>query len=391
MNYAVCFRAFVLLILIGFFRIKAAFIDVDTRVGYPDEFKSFVYDYQVTYTAFGRIIGDVELRAGLIARPIFDDQSVLLGMTPPLKGRLQLADGTAHTSYYLINDLTLGSINFAGTNTPDINNGLRSFDFNITGSNTIFMTKDITLDNLTIMNIISSSGGVLNGNNNKFALDPHVSATGFAPTILSIKSTGFNGAVRLKNIILEGLSANASLQSNFQIGQSTADIFFENVGLVTYIGETAFLQSSNGVPSFIGPHNFIGFGGNFVIANATFVADSPIFKIAARSRLTVAPSTIVQMAAGNTSSLILEFADQTSELVLNSCTLQIGSSFAFNNTIKFLRGTVYINGNVTLQASPGSQLQLGDGVNPANNCNIIILPGSKLIISDGATLLNMNV
>jgi hypothetical protein len=69
--------------------------------------------------------------------------------------------------------------------------------------------------------------------------------------------------------------------------------------------------------------------------------------------------------------------------------LDIGG--CLNDYITFTSGTVYINGNVTLQANfSGCYLQLGDGVSSANNCNVVVLPGSQLILDEGFTFINKN-
>ena len=84
------------------------------------------------------------------------------------------------------------------------------------------------------------------------------------------------------------------------------------------------------------------------------------------------------------------FDDATSLLYLDNCTVEIGGSSS--DYVTWQKGTVYINGIVTLKArTGGSYLQLGDGLSSSNDCKIVILPGSQLFIDNGAKLVNKNL
>jgi len=366
-----------------------ASISIDTRFGYANSRQSYVFDTQQTFTQFGQIIGDVELRGGLKAT--LDSEHCFLGMTPPIKGELQLVNGGASVFYHIVNDMTFGSVTFGGLSTNPVNNGIRTFDFIFTGSYSIRLQKDLFLSNLTSFLLESSKGGILDGEGNKLTIDDTNITTTFVPTLIRLNATGFPGALTLKNISIEGIASDGNLSSNFVLSGSTQDIFFENVTLATYRSQLGFIQVLNNTFRYFGPNNVIGFGGTLEISS-TSLTPVTLFKIAKFGRVRVTPLTTLRLSSANASATV-DFEDPTSELFLDNCTVDIGRYS--NMSIKFLGGLVTIKGNVifTNSSGPGSnnKLVLGDGVNPANNCNIQILPGSKLIIDDNLRVVNMNI
>jgi hypothetical protein len=138
---------------------------------------------------------------------------------------------------------------------------------------------------------------------------------------------------------------------------------------------------------YTGVNNILGGGGivEFLQASTGYM------QLTTGSKLYVSPQT--QLKLGNkykAGGSQFWFADQTALLFLDNCSLEIGG--CTHDHITFTSGTVYINGAVSLQANySGCYLQFGDGVNSSNNCNVVILPGSQLILDSGATLSNCNV
>jgi hypothetical protein len=77
-------------------------------------------------------------------------------------------------------------------------------------------------------------------------------------------------------------------------------------------------------------------------------------------------------------------------LYLDNCNILI-SGDGGTNTVTLSKGQMIVNGIVTVQALTSGKLQFGVGDTIANNFNVLILPGSKLIIDNGAYIIDKNI
>jgi len=331
-------------------------ITIDTRVEYTvtQSTYSFVFDSQRTYSSTGDYaFGDVAFRGGLLANQSADANkttTLRLGITPPVGGTLQLASGVNNTTYKILSDLTLGEITFSGLNS------LNKFFFNIAGPYTIFMDSDVTLGS-NQFSLVSTAGGVLDGHTNILRL-----AT---DSLFQIISSGTGATV--KNLFIQGATS-----TNFDVSSAT-NLTFENVEIIAIPGQTAVLTNPH--ITFSGQFGVFGYGGTISIQTPS----ASTINFATQTQLYVFPQTTLSLDA---SHLTVNFTDFSSILFLDNCNINVTNGKAI-----FKGGTVIVNGAVTLQAGA---LQLGDGT-AVHNCDLQILPGSKFIVADGATLINNNV
>jgi len=352
-------------------------INIDTRqesnVG-GQVFRSFVLDSLQTFSSsFDYAYGDVEFRAGIKAMTN-DSRTLSLGITGLLGGALILGQGLTEANFNVFNDLTLSITSFNGPNLGPF--GLNTFNFRSQNPCTFFLDNDLTMSQDALLRIFAQGGlggTIFDGRNYKIVL---TSGSAFSVVQLS-------GPFTIKNCRIEGITAStygAGSTNNGFIG-------FMNVQLITNAGQTIELADTK--CRFFGQHNVIGYGG---IADFSQNERTSI-TIATESQLYIAPDTtlVLNHVSSFNKAPVIAFVDTTSVLFLDNCNIQVGGPENPNNQIPFIHGTMIINGNVTLTARDGGILRLGDGLDPANNFNVVILPGSKLIVADGATLLNKNI
>ena len=236
----------------------------------------------------------------------------------------------------------------------------------------IFLTRDVTVHPNVWLDLVPYTGyGTLDGQGNTLIL--------MDGSRFTADSKNASVYTLLKDLIIQG----AQNLTSTVYGTS----YFQNVSMFTTGTGLATTHINNRNIVYSGLTNVLGGGGVFDLTQVT----TGKVRLTSASNVYVAPNT--QLRLGNTAAVAAStflFDDTTSTLFLDNSTLSIGG--CLNDHITFTAGTVYINGNVTLHANfAGSYLQLGDAISSAHNCNVVVLPGSKLILDNGAKLVNYNV
>jgi hypothetical protein len=360
---------------------------IDTRQGGAQANQSYVYQLNnppnpailspYTMSNGQAFYGNIEFRAGIQSNNA-SSLCIILGTSAPLNYTINVPATGSQLWVDLKNDLWLKFMDFttAATGPAVIGFQWGAVDGDTTPYN-IFLTRDVTVHPNVWLDLVSYTGqGCLDGRGNTLIL---MDGSRFVP---ESKSTTTN--VLVKNIIIQG--AQHITATTGEHGTS----YFQDVSLYTSgTGSsnysTLHLNHRNLV--YTGLNNVLGGGGIIDFLQAT----TGYMQVKTGSNVYVSPQTLLKL--GNTAAVAAStflFDDATATLFLDNCTLGIGG--CLNDHITFTAGTVYINGNVTLQANfAGSYLQLGDGISASHDCNIVVLPGSKLILDDGAKLVNYNV
>lgn len=344
-----------------------ASIEIDTRITSTHRYKSFVFDTQQTFTAGNFARGDVEFRAGLL--PNAFNISMQLSVTPPLSGEINGGpdggSGYGIATYDIYSDLTLGNVYF---DAPEIALNTR---FSFQRPSKIFLTSDLSVKSTFGLNlgfVTLATTGTVDGQGKRINITPGSAIQAFlGGKPLTFKNVAITGG--------QGYTGNG------------VQTFFQDVEIIAPLAGS--LGFSNCPFYFVGKHNIlgynslIGFGSNFLGVSVL---------IETLSRVTVTPGTTLDLGRGSVYvPPLLSFQDATSELYLDNCIFDYTPDTG-PKTLTLTKGTVYINGNVLFKSSNGTgTVQFGDGVNPANNLNVLILPGSKLIIDNGMTIINANV
>jgi len=347
---------------------------IDTMEGGAQQRQSYTFNYTYTVSDGGGYYGDVEFRRGITTDGTLGGASIELGITPPINGKFSFTGDDTGLSFHLKNDVTLGRVSFEPPTIPSTF-GYYLFIWGTDGDTnpyTVSLTQDLVLADYASVWLISETltgTGYFDGGGHKMTL-----------TDFSLFEPGIgNGTVVIRNITIEGAGRIVAEGPGNKIN-------FENVTLYAGANDvrTAMLDVS-----FRGLNNIVG-GGTIDFGKTDYGLYT---RILTHSQLRVEPQTRFILAGGQLNAANFIFDDPTAVLFLDNCSLEIGSIYVGDNDkMVFLKGTVYVNGNVTLKAgTPGSYLEIGDGVDSANNCNIIILPGSSLTIDAGAKLVNKNV
>lgn len=362
-------------------------VNINTTEGGAQQRQSIVYQAFQSFPDGGvnNITGNVEYRGGLYLG--YNGQAYL-GVTPPISKSITI---NSYCLIWLQNDLTLGEMTISPVPSP-FNPYLYIYSDLATATSGwgVFFDGDITIASIMKFWLVGDSGGnpfFVEGNNHKLIL---IAGSEFIPS-----------GVTLKNLTIMN-AENISLHSS-----TVSLIGFQNVTLNSSLNDVnfSFGQGNSGI-TFSGQNNKLSGGGRFSFQNN----GSQYLRIARNSKLYVAPQTTLVVGnpySGGTSTYT--FDDATSVLYLDNCTVFLGtpSGPGYAGTATFLKGTVYVNGTVTLQTIANGYLQLGDGISAANNCNVIMLPGSKLVLQNytyppydpygpasvtyGAILINKNV
>jgi len=368
-------------------------LNIDTRIGQAQQHQSYYYDIQQTCSNNSTIYGAVEFAKGIIFNDptVSTPVNVTLGVSRPLGGALRPMPnniGQLAAQINIQHDLILNATVYGGF----LNDGGfgNRFTFNISPNpSALILARDITIPDGCDFFIQTNSGGILNGNNHSIILE----------TDISFLQIGLpNQPMTITNLTIGGISNGAGSPGDNNI-EFLGPLTFENIKIIATTPNLAQIVIGGGANS--SPTNITFKGQNNVVGNPNVeiqLIEDPFFlsfTIASQSRLHVNPGATLALSNFDNNVFRFFFTDHTSQLYLDNCTLKLGTHiFSFIDTINttFLGGTIIINGAVTFSTViPGSSLQLGDGVNQSNNCNIIILPGSKLIIDNGMTLSNMNV
>lgn len=373
-------KYFLLFIVVAFqannFALALINIDTTFEAAVPGQVnEAFIFETQQTFTNLDYARGSVEFRKGLL--PAIYNGTMDLSVTPPLSGAIDAGqqgfDVFGYDSimnYRTFSDLTLGKITFTGLPVPWV------IRFAFGAPATIFLTSD-----LTVSGTFPGGGGLQLGFNT-FQAEGTVDGQGNRVVVSPGSGMGVDLAfpINFKDIsfLFNGSGVGGGLFGG--------DIRMRNIEIVSKVGQIAILANANF--TFIGSHNIFGYNGNIVFFNNNITGVN--FIIDAQSRVTVAPGTVLTLGVG--SAYIppyVTFTDATSELYLDNCSIDFTPPG--NQTLVLTKGTIYINGNVTFKSTTAQgSYQFGDGIDPLNNMNIIILPGSKLIIDDGVTLINAN-
>jgi hypothetical protein len=368
----------------------------NTFEGGAQQRQSYIYQDQVspfdssTYPV-SNFFGNVEFRGGLIA-----ELQVYLAVTPPISGSIQVT--SLDNIFYLWNDLTLnGSLlyNPGGSGSyhklyiiSQVASGTTKWGVNFASDVTIGKAPDGALDMIFYFNGDPGYTTVYDGNHYKLILTP---GSQLMATSITFKDITVMNA---ENLLFRSGSSNECVLQNVTLNSSVA---FDPLHPSTIFTQGIFTSLA-----FRGMHNVLNGGGAFSFRNTGGI----YVRIARNSKLYVAPQTTLMLGTstyGSSSTYI--FDDATSVLYLDNCTVFVGNPGeagqpAVSAILK--KGTVYINGTVTLKTVYGSYLQLGDGVDPANNCTVVMLPGAKLSLENyndsiwahttyGAVLVNKNV
>ena len=334
--------------------------------------------------------GNVEFRGGIF--PAFNGGSVNfdLGVTPPIGGALDVGPnqggGSTSARYRIHSDLTFDGVIFTGP--ADLANWGTTFVFIETS--TIYLNTDLVVNNSTqghSMALTFQTAGAtcaMDGRGNRLVIGNG--------GVLAVSAGNFNPFTFKDLKILTGASGIITHRIGSFAAPSQPQITIWNCELVAGKGQVTSLYNAD--YKFRGTKNVFGYSGTILFPNnGTFgVAFSNRVTLDTQSRITVSPGTTVVFGEGNNyAPPILVFTDASSELYLDNCTVDFNPQ-PTAQTLFLTKGTIYINGNVNFVSGNGQgTYQLGDGSNPANNCNLIILPGSKLVIGDGVQLINANV
>lgn len=170
----------------------------------------------------------------------------------------------------------------------------------------------------------------------------------------------------LKNLTLNNITA-----ATFYCADGTATINFTNVELALGQSDYNFNTGAfmvNGLLRIKGPYDF-----NYQTNQVSTINANGTLLIDQGSSFNYNPS----ISANN----LVTFADATASLVVRSATIQV-SNVGWQLTKGYIEfdGACYVISNGT-QASQG--LVLGDGVTPANNVTVRILPEAQCLISSG--------
>jgi len=358
-------------------------INIDTRIGHAQATQSYFYATPQAFHDTDATFGDVDFAGGmgLYANGGFQC-SITLGIQPPISGAIRFSGGSFIGSFFITtaNDLTLSCTQI------DVGHQGSNGEFLITGPNRVFLTRDFTTPNYFGSGIffVSSTNGILNGLGNSFFLNNVGN--------LSFQSNP-PGGLTVQDLNITGTSGSFFLNGS-------GPLTLQNIQVTMFPGQQIYFTSEQTAENitYVGRDNIIGNGG-FVQFSAYFAGSTSV-TLATETNLHVLPNTILSLAKmWPTNTFSFNFTDVTSQLYLDNCTLQIGSNLLFTSftpgqvtNLVFTKGTIVVNGTVNLQTDvPGSSLQLGDGVNQSNNCELILLAGAKLIIDNGMTFSNMNV
>lgn len=332
--------------------------------------QSFVFKTQQAFNSGDYAYGDVEFRGGLL--PNTFGALMDLGVTPPITGEINGGPAIPFgnygiAQYRVFSDLTLSDVRFDAPINVSLNTR-----FSFENPCSILLNKDLFIDHTSGLNfglVTLAATGTVNGQGNTLATSSNA----------NIQTAMGGRPITLKNLTF--MSPSGIIANDVQF-------FLQNVELVAPVGGSIGL--SNGPFFFLGKHNIFGYN-TIVSFNSNFNGVGMF--ILPQSRVTVTPGTTLSLGLGSAFSYpILSFSDNTSELYLDNCTFDYAPQGPVPTTLVLTKGTIYINGNVLLKTGNGAgTIQFGDGVNAANNMNILILPGSKMIIDDGLTLINNNV
>jgi len=339
--------------------------------------QAFVFQNTQTFSStHDYAIGNIEFRNGV--QPSAYNQTLTLGVTPKFTGPLgigphQTGHNYSNANYNILSDLTLEGSFFQPAN----NASLAALGVNFTNlsTSTMFLQSDFVITNTLAFNI---------------GLHPNFPTNNVCPTIdglgnkfvFPVAGSIFMYATgTFRHITLKTQSVTSIIQ------QYGGPLTFHDVEIVATIGSTSFMPPQI---SFSGQKNVLGYGGTIILGGGPT-------NIASQSTLTVTPGTT--MTFGPTFNPFfsppLAFTDSTSVLYLDNCTVDFSpqsSTVPTAETFIMTKGTIYVSGNVTLASLNGlGTYQFGDGVNQSNNMNIVILPGSKLILGTGVKLIYANV
>lgn len=254
----------------------------------------------------------------------------------PVSGSVALNNGTL----YLNQDLIFSDItNLASLGTVVGNNHFTSFPTSVSGfpstTNTFRDTNIYINNDFTITSSLTFLGScIFNGNGNALVL----SGTG---AII----VGSNSTLKLTNIVLEGVSG-----INFQCTDDSASLILENV----QIFQNGNFSFNHGSISF---YNLVDWLGSY-----TFIyASSQTSTVARQSVLHIDDELFFSMGRFTPSASVepLAFADQSSQLKLENCTLQINQ-----NGARFTKGRFAIDRDVIIDivsSDPATAAIVGDG------------------------------
>jgi hypothetical protein len=375
----------------------AFYTGIDTVQGGAAAGQSLIF--QSTYSPADQYgyYGNIEFRGGLLLPNVYSSW-VAISTTPPISGSIT-SQSSADYIWLVESNLVFGDVTLATTYPYNIST--QDWAYIVFGwtrdrsgfvssptSYGIFFTKDVTVNTGVTFELYAMAGhALIEGNGNRLILKPYGR---FAPL-----SDGVSGSVTIKNLTV--LNAEG-----FSPGSAAGDLTLHNVHMdcsVNTAMQYGFVQGNAWI-TFSGMNNILSGGGYFNFTNL----GASYTRILSNSKLYVGPQTIIRVGSISASSPgagDFLFADATSVLFLDNCTLEIGNEWSAADNITFLKGTVYINGTVTLNGLGNSSVTLGDGVDPTNNCNMIFLPGSKLVLNSnliygahnvwGSRLINKNV